>query len=105
MYRRALCLLALAGCSFDPAGVPGAGDDLADGGAIEGGCACALGCEADGRTCLAFEPSNLDDLSPLDRAGAPPSLGPGTWTLDTTGLVLRDPGNAPVDAQITLIDK
>jgi len=100
-----LLALGLAGaCTFDPAGValdgddaPGdddvpTGDDAPDG----SGCPCALGCADDGVSCLAFDPSNLDDLAVLDDATTELALTAGTWILDTTVPELRDPLGAPV---------
>lgn len=99
---RVVLLLALAagGCAFDPGGAPlggDGGDDAPDARRSDAGCDCALGCGADGTTCLSFDPSNLDDFALLDGDDLETlALSPGSWTLDTDAGTLRDPGNATV---------
>ena len=80
------------GCAFDPAGTPVGGGDggaLTDGrdrrdgpggdGAIDGGCACTLGCEVDGVTCVALSVSctsntaSVDDCCIVNNVRTPPS--------------------------------
>ncbi|HVV88365.1 MAG TPA: hypothetical protein VHE35_35225, partial [Kofleriaceae bacterium] len=83
-----------AACGFSPSGAPrdAAGDDTV----VDAGCACALGCAADGTTCLDFDPSNLDDFGFLDGVDVSLVLAAGTSRLDTMRMELHDPTGALV---------
>ncbi|MCB9558986.1 MAG: hypothetical protein H6708_01100 [Kofleriaceae bacterium] len=98
---------AAAGCVFDPTGAAlggGVGDGGVIGddqpipdGAVDPVCGCALGCGDDGVTCLAFDPSNLDDLTALDGVTTDLVLAGGTYLLDTSAQQLADPDGVVVD--------
>jgi hypothetical protein len=98
MWRLLYLLAAVAACSFDTSGTPHDDDDDAPPDAPLG-CPCAIGCESDGTSCLAFDPSNLDDLSLLTTAAAPLEIETGTWVLDTDVAVLRDDAGTTVTNQ------